>query len=247
MPVVMPYKSAMLSKKEQVADMFNNIACHYDFLNHFLSLGIDILWRKKAIRVLRKSIEKQNPSSIRLLDVASGTGDFAIEALKLNPIKITGIDISEKMLAMAEIKVGKLMLHNKIEFLKADSEHLPFEEFSFEGITVGFGVRNFENLEKGLSEMHRVLISNGTLIVLEFSQPEHFPVKQLYNFYFRNILPFAGKIISKDHRAYTYLPESVFAFPHGNAFLKKMEQTGFRNVRQIPLSFGIASLYLGEK
>lgn len=228
--------------------MFNNIAANYDFLNHFLSLGIDILWRRKAVRILRKSfLEKKLSRAPRLLDVATGTGDFAIETVKLNPEKVTGVDISEKMLAAGKEKIKKLVLENKIELLLADSEALPFAENSFDAITVGFGVRNFENLEKGLSEMHRVLQQDGSAVILEFSQPEKFPVKQLYHFYFKNILPLAGKIISKDNRAYAYLPESVSAFPHGKAFLEIMKKTGFRNLRQIPLSFGIASLYIGEK
>lgn len=246
--VVTPYNISDRSKKQQVAEMFNNIAPRYDFLNHFLSLGIDILWRRKAIRLLKKSFSGKNSSHApRLLDIATGTGDFAIEAMALDPEKVTGVDISEKMLAVGKEKIKKLSLENKIELLPADSEALPFENNSFDAITVGFGVRNFENLEKGLSEMHRVLRQNGSAVILEFSKPEKFPVKQLYHFYFKNILPLAGKIISKDNRAYTYLPESVSAFPHGKVFLEIMKKNGFRNVRQVPLSFGIASLYIGEK
>lgn len=227
--------------------MFNNIAPNYDFLNHFLSLGIDILWRRKAIRFLKEHFSEKNITRSRILDIATGTGDFAIEAIKLNPEKITGVDISEKMLAAGKEKIKKLFLENKIELAQADSENLPFDNNSFEAITVGFGVRNFENIEAGLSEMKRVLKEKGIVIILEFSKPEKFPVKQVYNFYFKNILPLAGKIISKDSRAYTYLPESVSAFPHGKAFLEIMSKTGLRNIKQIPLSFGIASLYIGEK
>ena len=227
--------------------MFNNIAANYDFLNHFLSLGIDILWRRKAIRVLKKYFSEKNITGARILDIATGTGDFAMEAIKLNPEKITGVDISEKMLEAGKEKIKKLSIENKIELLYADSENLPFNDNSFDGITAGFGVRNFENLEKGLSEMHRVLRDKGIAVILEFSKPEKFPIKQLYNFYFKNILPLAGKIISKDHRAYTYLPESVSAFPDGKVFLEIMKKTGFGNLKQIPLSFGIASLYIGEK
>ncbi len=227
--------------------MFNNIAANYDFLNHFLSLGIDILWRRKAIRVLKEYFSEKNITGGRILDIATGTGDFAIEAIKLNPDKITGVDISEKMLAAGKEKIKKLFLENKIELLQADSENLPFSDKSFDAITVGFGVRNFENIETGLFEMNRVLKEKGIAIILEFSKPEKFPIKQIYNFYFKNILPLAGRIISKDSRAYTYLPESVFAFPSGNPFLEIMNKTGFRNLKQIPLSFGIASLYIGKK
>lgn len=228
--------------------MFNNIAHRYDFLNHFLSMGIDILWRRKAIREIRKFFSQKKLSApLRLLDIATGTGDFAIEAIKLNPVKITGIDISEKMLDAGREKLKKLSLENRIELICADSEKIPFNDSVFSAITVGFGVRNFENLGKGLSEMHRVLNDDGIAVILEFSKPAVFPVKQVYNFYFKNILPLAGKLISRDSRAYTYLPESVSAFPDGPAFLEIMKNAGFRNLRCIPLSFGIATLYLGEK
>lgn len=238
--VVTPYNQSS-SKKQQVAEMFDNIAPRYDFLNHFLSLGIDILWRKKAIRLLKK----HRPKTI--LDIATGTGDFAIEALKLNPEKVTGIDISEKMLEVGIEKISKKGLSEKIHLQKADSENLPFEENSFDAITAGFGVRNFENLEKGLSEMYRVLRENGMVVILEFSQPDQFPIKQFYNFYFFKLLPAIGKIISKDSRAYTYLPESVSAFPYGNQFLNVMQKTGFHELKYYPLSFGVASIYIGRK
>jgi demethylmenaquinone methyltransferase / 2-methoxy-6-polyprenyl-1,4-benzoquinol methylase len=238
---VTPYKDQHKGKKEQVQTMFNNIAPKYDFLNHFLSLGIDILWRKKAVALLKH----EKPS--RILDIATGTADFALEALALNPEKIIGIDISEGMLEVGRKKIEKKNLQHKIELIQADSESMPFQDEEFNAITVAFGVRNFENLLKGLKEMNRVLKYSGTAVVLEFSKPRAFPVKQLYSFYFFKILPFIGKIVSKDNAAYTYLPESVGAFPDGKDFLKVMEEAGFKNVYQKPLMFGIASIYVGNK
>jgi demethylmenaquinone methyltransferase / 2-methoxy-6-polyprenyl-1,4-benzoquinol methylase len=238
---VTPYKNQSAGKKEQVATMFNNIAHRYDFLNHALSLGIDILWRKKAIRLLKKD----NPK--RILDIATGTGDFAIEALSLNPEKVVGLDISEGMLEVGRKKLKNKNLQGKIELITGDSEAIPFENNSFDAITVGFGVRNFENLEKGLMEMSRVLSTNGKAVIIEVSQPKKFPVKQVYNLYFSYILPLIGKIISKDNAAYTYLPESVKAFPDGEDFLKIFRKCGFTEVKYHPLMFGIASLYIGKK
>jgi len=207
MSQVTPYKKTDTTKKEQVAEMFDNIAHKYDFLNHILSLGIDILWRKKAIRLLKPYQPKQ------MLDIATGTGDFALEALALNPDKIIGADISRDMLAVGVEKIKKKGHQDKISFQYGDSENLPFETNTFDAITVSFGVRNFEDLEKGLSDMRRVLKPKGAVAIIEFSKPQAFPIKQLYNFYFKNILPALGKLISKDARAYTYLPESVAAFP----------------------------------
>ncbi len=238
---VVPYKNASENKKTQVAQMFNSIAGKYDFLNHFLSAGIDIYWRKKAIRLLQKSQPKQ------ILDIATGTGDFAIEALRVNPDKITGIDISDGMLAVGREKLQKKGLTAKIELLNGDSENLQFEAGTFDAVTAAFGVRNFENLEKGLSEMNRVLKPGGKVVILEFSKPTAFPMKQTYNFYFKNILPVFGKIISKDQAAYTYLPESVQAFPDGPAFLAIMEKVGFKNTQWQSLTFGICSIYSGTK
>ncbi|PJA09624.1 MAG: bifunctional demethylmenaquinone methyltransferase/2-methoxy-6-polyprenyl-1,4-benzoquinol methylase UbiE [Flavobacteriales bacterium CG_4_10_14_0_2_um_filter_32_8] len=238
---VIPYKENTNSKKEQVATMFNNISNKYDFLNHFLSLGIDILWRKKAIRLLKKSQPKQ------LLDIATGTGDFAIAALKLKPTKIIGIDISEGMLKVGQEKIKAKGLQNVIELKLGDSENLAFNDSTFDAYTVGFGVRNFENLEKGLSEMLRVLKPNGTAIILEFSKPKVFPIKQLYNFYFNNMLPSIGKLVSKDNNAYTYLPESVSAFPDGEKFISILTKIGYKNPIAIPLMFGIASIYKATK
>lgn len=228
-------------KKQKIAQMFDNIAGTYDFLNHLLSLGVDFYWRKKAIGLLQKYSPK------KILDVATGTGDFAIEALKLNPERVIGIDISKKMLQIGKEKIKRFKLEDKIELMLADSEKLPFKDNSFDAITVGFGVRNFENLEKGLSEMHRVLNKNGIAVILEFSKPKIFPVKIIFNFYFKNILPFVGKFISKDKEAYTYLPESVRSFPDGKGFLNIMKKVGFSNLQQIKLTFGIASIYVGHK
>src|SRR6478735_1190646 len=238
---VVPYKNASENKKTQVAQMFNSIAGKYDFLNHFLSAGVDIYWRKKAIGLLKKSAPKQ------ILDIATGTGDFAIEALNVNPDKITGIDISEGMLAVGREKLIKKGLSGKIELLSGDSENLQFEANKFDAVTAAFGVRNFENLEKGLSEMNRVLKPGGRVVILEFSKPTAFPMKQAYNFYFKNILPVFGKMISKDQAAYTYLPESVQAFPDGKAFLNILEKVGFKNTQWQSLTFGICSIYTGIK
>ncbi len=240
MSKVTPYKSES-SKKEQVAEMFDNISANYDFLNHLLSMGIDIRWRKKAIRLL----SEQKPQ--KMLDIATGTGDFALEAMALNPEHITGVDISREMLAVGVEKVKKRGLENKITLQYGDSENLPFDDNMFDAITVSFGVRNFENLKAGLSEMHRVLRPGGQVAIIEFSKPQAFPIKQLYQFYFKVILPVVGKTISKDSRAYTYLPESVDAFPYGDNFLEILNEVGFRNSQCIPLTFGIASIYLSER
>lgn len=238
---VIPYKEQQAGKKEQVATMFNNISKKYDFLNHFLSLGIDILWRKKAIKLLKPHQPKV------MLDIATGTGDFALEALALNPEKVIGIDISEGMLAVGKEKMKQRKVDNIITLQLGDSENLPFENDYFDAYTAGFGVRNFENLEKGLAEMLRVLKPNGQAVILEFSKPKKFPIKQLYNFYFNNILPGIGKLVSKDNAAYTYLPESVNAFPEGDDFLVILNQLGYKNAKAIPLMFGIASIYTATK
>lgn len=238
---VVPYKEQDASKKEQVAQMFDSVSPRYDFLNHVLSGGIDILWRKKAIKILRP----ENPQSI--LDIATGTGDFAIEALALKPQKIVGVDISEGMLSFGREKIKKLGMENVISMQKGDSEKLHFEDNTFDAVIVSFGVRNFENLEKGLTDMCRVMKTGGTCIVLEFSKPKSFPFKQLYNFYFKNILPVVGKIISKDPAAYTYLFESVQAFPDGDDFLSVFNKAGFINTKCVPLTFGVSSIYIGKK
>lgn len=238
---VVPYKEENLGKKQQVAKMFNNISGKYDFLNHFLSAGIDIYWRKKAIELLKK----EHPKLV--LDVATGTGDFAIEALKANPDKIIGVDISEGMLGVGKEKIKKLGFDNKIELKVADSENLPFKDNYFDAVIVAFGVRNFENLERGLEEMNRVLNNNGILIILEFSKPEGFIISFLYSFYSKYVLPLVGKIVSKDNAAYSYLPESVNAFPYGDEFLKILNNAGFKSTKWQKLTFGISSLYIGRK
>lgn len=241
MSEVKPYKQEDLSKKEQVAKMFNNISHKYDLLNHLLSLGIDIQWRKKAIKQL-KSI---HPKSI--LDVATGTGDFAIQSLSLNPEKVIGVDISDGMLRVGKEKIANKKLDHVISLENGDSENLRFSDNNFDAVIVAFGVRNFEHLENGLSNMHRVLRKGGKVVILEFSKPTSFPFKQIYNFYFNSILPNIGNVISRDNSAYTYLPESVQAFPDGERFLEILNKTGFNQIECIPLTFGICSIYTGIK
>ncbi len=239
---VLPYQDQKAGKKEQVATMFNNISERYDFLNHLLRYGIDIYWRKQALKFLKKHQPKQ------LLDIATGTGDFAIAANKhLNPDKITGVDISAGMLEMGKQKIKKLKLQDKIELKLGDSEKLPFEDNTFDAVIVSFGVRNFEDLEKGLRDMNRVLKKDGALVILEFSKPTNFLFKQIYFTYFKYILPVVGKLISKDQAAYTYLPESVSAFPAGEEFLNILKRNGYINTQCKPLTFGISSVYYGVK
>ena len=238
---VVPYKEDISGKKEQVAKMFDNISRRYDFLNHFLSLGIDIQWRKKAIKTLKPLQPKL------ILDVATGTGDFAVEALTLKPDQVIGVDISEGMLEVGRKKMHERNLDKQVQLRSGDSENLPFEENKFDAVIVAFGVRNFENLEKGLAEMLRVVRPGGKVVILEFSKPTAFPMKQLYQFYFRFILPSIGKVISRDRAAYTYLPESVQAFPDGDNFVKLLAKTGYKDTTCKPLTFGISSLYTGTK
>lgn len=239
---VTPYRDSEASKKEQVAKMFNNISGTYDFLNHFLSLGIDIIWRKIAIRELLADKPRH------ILDVATGTGDFAFEAIKiLKPEQIKGVDISAGMLAIAKEKIVKRNLQNVFVVSLGDSERLLFDDSQFDAVTVAYGVRNFENLEKGLSDMLRVLKPSGKVVILEFSKPRVFPVKQAYNFYFKYITPSIGKLFSKDASAYSYLPESVAAFPDGKQFTELMKKVGFQNTKLRPLAFGICSIYTGTK
>lgn len=227
-------------KKQEVRTMFNSIAHRYDFLNHFLSAGIDYSWRKKAIKILGRNHPKI------ILDVATGTGDLAIAALKLHPDKVIGIDIAEDMVEIGKKKIINRKIDN-IQLQVGDSEDIQFDTNTFDVAMVAFGVRNFENLNKGLKEMNRVIKVGGEILVLEFSKPERFPVKQFYAFYFRFILPLLGRIISGDSRAYTYLPESVSAFPHGEDFLSELKKAGFQDVKQKTLTFGIASIYTGKK
>ncbi len=239
---ITPYKDPHATKKEQVVNMFNNISRTYDFFNHFFSLGIDIIWRKKAI----KQLLKDHPRTI--LDVATGTGDFAFEAIKiLKPAKIIGVDISQGMLDIAGKKIKKRHMQDIFEVRLGDSEKLLFDDNSFDAITVAYGVRNFENLETGLAEMLRVLVPGGKAVILEFSKPRAFPIKQLYKFYFHYIMPTIGKIFSKDNSAYAYLPESVAAFPDGKNFTALMEKVGYRHTKSRPLAFGICSIYTGIK
>jgi len=238
---VNPYDDTT-EKKKQVTGMFDNIAPYYDFLNRFLSLGIDRSWRKKAIQQL----EATQPKVI--LDVATGTADVAIEmAKRLRPDKIIGLDISAEMLSVGQKKIEKGGWDKCISLQQGDSENLPFEDNTFDAITVAYGVRNFGNLEQGLSEMRRVLKPEGELVVLEFSQPRMFPFKQLFNFYFKYILPTIGRVTSKDPKAYKYLYESVQAFPDGQHFIDVLEKTGFKSNQCTPLSLGICSIYHGKK
>ncbi|MBB3701228.1 bifunctional demethylmenaquinone methyltransferase/2-methoxy-6-polyprenyl-1,4-benzoquinol methylase UbiE [Flammeovirga yaeyamensis] len=239
---VLPYKDSGDGKKEQVANMFNNISAKYDLLNRVLSGGIDIYWRKVAINKLKK----QQPKTI--LDVATGTGDLALQAwATLKPEKITGADISSGMVEVGREKIAKKGLSDVIDLQIGDSENLPFVDNSFEAVTVAFGVRNFENLEKGLAEIKRVLKPNGTLVVLEFSQPTNFLFKHLYRFYSMRVLPLIGKLVSKDNSAYTYLPESVEQFPYGKAFTDILSKLGYKSATCTTLTFGISSIYTGTK
>lgn len=239
---VVPYAESKLSKKEQIAAMFNDIAFRYDFLNHFMSLGIDVIWRKKALKQL-KTLQPKH-----MLDVATGTGDFAIMANRiLQPDHITGIDISEGMLSFGRKKIERLGLENKITLQAGDSETISFPDQTFDAITVAFGVRNFENLEKGLSEMLRVLKPGGKLVILEFSNPTVFPIKQFYNLYFRYITPLLGKWIAKSRVAYSYLPDSVKAFPQGQVMCNILTNTGFQSVTCKTLTFGICSIYCATR
>lgn len=239
--VVKPYGDEDRSKKEEVAEMFNNISGRYDFLNHFLSLGIDKIWRRKAVKKLREI----NPK--RILDIATGTGDFAIQSLSLKPEEVVGVDISAGMLEVGKTKMKAKGVDHIVRMELGDSENLSFEDGYFDAVTVAFGVRNFEHLEKGLAEMLRVTRSGGRIVILEFSKPKRFPVKQYYAFHSRYIIPFFGKRISKDGRAYAYLPESVAAFPEGKNFTDILLQVGYEKVSAETVSGGIATIYSGFK
>ena len=228
-------------RKELVQTMFDRIAGKYDFLNHFLSLGIDKSWRRKLIRMMGKA----HPETI--LDLATGTADLAILSMKIHPVQVTGTDISSEMLAIGKNKIKKLRLEDKIKLLQADSENLPFGDNSFDAAIVAFGVRNYEDLPVGLKEMKRILKPGGKAFILEFATPTAFPVKQLFTFYFRFVLPLLGRLISEHSSAYSYLPESVSAFPQGENFLQLMKQAGFENVNYLSLTFGITMLYTGNK
>ena len=229
-------------ERAAIAQMFDKIARRYDFLNHFFSLHIDRIWRHKAVNELR------GESLDEVLDVATGTADLALAIQKrLRPGHVIGVDISEGMLAVGRQKVEKKGLGRQITVKYGDSEALPFADHTFDAVTVAFGVRNFEHLEKGLGEMFRVLKTGGKLVILEFSIPRNRIFRSVFNFYFLRILPFLGRLISKDTRAYHYLPDSVQSFPHGTEFKDKMENCGFKDVKVKPLSFGIACIYTGKR
>ncbi len=239
---IVPFKDSEESKKKQVENMFDKIAFRYDFLNRFLSAGIDVSWRRKAIKEL-VSIHPKN-----ILDVATGTGDFAITSYKiLKPEQVTGIDISDGMLEIGRKKVKNLGLDGQIQLLNGDSEAIFFDDSSFDAVTVAFGVRNFENLEKGLSEINRVLKPGGKLIVLEFSKPNTPVIKSLYNFYMRFVTPKMGKLISKNNEAYQYLNNSVQKFPESEKFIQILNQLKYRHSFYKTLSLGICTIYCGEK
>ena len=238
---VVPYKDEKAGKKEQVARMFDSISHRYDLLTHVLSLGIDRRWRKKAINMLRPYQPRH------ILDVATGTGDFAIQAMDIQPDEVVGVDISEGMLEKGRAKIKALGLSSKIQLLSGDSENSPFDENKFDAVTVAFGVRNFADVQRGLHEIHRVLKPGGHIIVLEFSRPRQFPFKQVYNFYFKTILPKIGRMVSSDRAAYTYLPESVEAFPDGEDFVNILRNVGFKEITCKPLTFSVSSIYMGQK
>ena len=239
---VTPYKDSTLDKKKQVEQMFDTISGNYDDLNRVISMGSDIKWRKKVI----KMVAERNPESI--LDIATGTGDLAIKFATLSKAnRIVGLDLSEGMLSVAKNKVAGKDLSKKIEFIQGDSEALPFETGSFDAITVSFGIRNFENLEKGLSEIYRVLKQNGIFVILETSVPSKTPFKQGYNFYAKRVLPLIGKLFSKDKVAYTYLSESASVFPYGEILNDILRKIGLIVVKNKPQTFGVATIYSATK
>ncbi len=238
---VVPYKDSGLGKKEQVAQMFDTISGNYEGLNRVISFGIDIQWRKKVLKMV---------SSIRpneVLDIATGTGDLAILMSETTAGKIVGLDISAGMLEVGRKKVDARNLSDRIELILGDSENMPFDDNSFDAITVAFGVRNFENLEKGLTEILRVLKPGGLFVILETSNPTKFPFKQGYLFYTRNILPLIGKLFSKDNAAYGYLSESASVFPFGEALNNILRNIGFIDVKAMPQTFGVATIYSASK
>ncbi len=241
MTEVKPYRDSVAGKKEQIAVMFDSIAPKYDFLNHTLSFGIDKKWRRKAIRL----ISVYSPETI--LDVATGTGDFAIEALKSGAKTVQGIDISKEMVAIGQEKVKKLGLEERVFLTTGDSEAIQFPDCTFDAATVAFGVRNFENLGRGLDELFRVLKKDGTLCILEFSNPRQPVIRSLYKLYSKYLMPWLGRIVSGDRSAYTYLPESVREFPDGEKFITFMKESGFKNIHEYRRTFGIATIYIGKK
>lgn len=239
--IVTPYKNSNLGKKEQVEQMFDNIAGNYDSLNRVISFGIDVKWRKKVLKIVSDAKPKI------ILDIATGTGDLAILMTETNAEKIIGLDISDGMLEVGRTKIKQKNLNAKIEMVLADSENMPYADNYFDAITVAFGVRNFENLEKGLSEILRVLKPNGVFVILETSVPEKFPFKQGYRFYSTTILPLIGKMFSKDNSAYQYLSDSASVFPFGEALNNILRKVGFIDVRALPQTFGVATIYTATK
>ncbi|HCC72077.1 MAG TPA: bifunctional demethylmenaquinone methyltransferase/2-methoxy-6-polyprenyl-1,4-benzoquinol methylase UbiE [Bacteroidales bacterium] len=229
-----------MRKKEEVRIMFDSIAWRYDFLNHFLSFGTDLQWRKKAIKEIAKRINPQ-----KILDLATGTCDLAIQSLRLKPDMVTAVDISQRMLEEGRKKLYRRKLNKKIELMIGDSEALPFDDLSYDVVMGSFGIRNFEDPERGLAEMYRVLRKGGVIMILEFSKPDKFPFKYIYGFYFHKILPFFGALFSKEKSAYNYLPDSVSIFPEGEAFLEMMDNIGFRELKQRRMTGGVATIYSG--
>lgn len=238
---ITPYKESDLNKKQQVEKMFDTISNNYDGLNRVISFGIDVKWRKKVVAL----VDEKNPQQV--LDIATGTGDLAINLAKTGANRIIGLDLSEGMLAVGRKKVAKEQLSHLIELVQGDSEALPFENDTFDAITVAFGVRNFENLDKGLSEIYRVLKPGGIFVILETSVPTKFPFKQGYNFYTKNLLPLIGKLFSKDEDAYSYLSESAAAFPYGERFNNILRKVGFTKVEDEPQTLGVATIYSASK
>lgn len=238
---VTPYNDSKLSKKKQVEQMFDNISGNYDGLNRVISLGTDVKWRKKVVA----TVAATNPKSI--LDIATGTGDLAIQMVNTGAEKIVGLDLSEGMLKVGRRKIEERKLASKIEMVQGDSENLPFEDNSFDAITVAFGVRNFEDLEKGLEEINRVLKPGGIFVVLETSVPTKFPFKQGYRLYSNYILPAIGKAFSKDKMAYSYLSKSAAKFPFGDAFNNILKKSGFIDIQDLPQTFGVATIYIASK
>jgi len=239
--IIKPYKDSELGKKEQVTKMFDAISENYDGLNRVISLGIDVKWRKKVVEIVGKNNPKQ------ILDIATGTGDLALMMAKLNPVKVVGLDISAGMLAVGKQKITKANLSDKIEMIVGDSEDMPFDDNTFDAITVSFGVRNFAHLDKGITEIARVLKPTGVLVILETSNPTKFPFKQGYKLYTNLFLPIVGKLFSKDKVAYSYLSESANSFPFGNEFNNILQKNGFTNTEHKPVTFGVATIYTARK
>ena len=237
--IVKPYNNSQ-NKKNQVKQMFNKIASQYDFLNRFLTFGIDNIWRKIEVKKI-----KNNPKSV--LDIATGTADLAIITAKYTNAEIIGLDISDRMLKVGKEKITNKNLNNRIKLINGDAENLSFNNETFDAITVGFGVRNFENLEKGLNEIYRVIKEGGYVAILEPSYPEKFPLKQFFNFYFETLTPIIGNLISKDYKAYSYLSKSVKNFPSSNNFTDQLKQIGFSKCNHYSLTFGVVSLYIAIK